>query len=198
MDATLIYLVGPSGSGKDSLLLAARQQLGADARVAFCHRYITRPSDTRPSDASGENHVCLSESEFLARQRAGLLALHWQSHGLHYGIGIEIDQWLALGVSPVINGSRQYLATAQARYPQLQCVEVAVSEPILRQRLLARNREPVADIDARLARNAQLRASEAHGAPHWQLDNNGRLEDATAKLVHFIQQHTGANQCASS
>lgn len=41
MSGKLIWLVGPSGSGKDSLLAALRQREHSQLLVA--HRYITRP-----------------------------------------------------------------------------------------------------------------------------------------------------------
>ncbi len=54
----LIWLMGPSGSGKDSLLSALRQQ--EHARLLVAHRYITRAAN-----AGSENHIALSEREFL-------------------------------------------------------------------------------------------------------------------------------------
>lgn len=53
----LIWLMGPSGSGKDSLLAELRQQEQAQLLVA--HRYITRAAN-----AGNENHIALSEQEF--------------------------------------------------------------------------------------------------------------------------------------
>ncbi len=58
MPGKLIWLVGPSGSGKDSLLAALRQREHPQLLVA--HRYITRPFN-----AGSENHIALSEHEFL-------------------------------------------------------------------------------------------------------------------------------------
>ncbi len=83
--ASLFYLIGASGSGKDSLMDYARQRL-QNRPLLFAHRYITRPSDF-----NGENHIALSEEEFFQRLHSGLFAMHWHSHGYHYGIGIEID-----------------------------------------------------------------------------------------------------------
>lgn len=54
----LIWLMGPSGSGKDSLLSALRQREHSQLLVA--HRYITRVAN-----AGSENHIALSEQEFL-------------------------------------------------------------------------------------------------------------------------------------
>ncbi len=154
MNACLVYVVGASGSGKDSLMRYARAQLAGDPRTVFAHRYITRVAD-----AGGENHVALSPQEFEARCQAHLFALHWQSHGLHYGIGIEINQWLARGITVVINGSRQYLPEAAERYPELVPIEVAVSTAVLKARLMARGRETAAHVEERLLRHARLSRS---------------------------------------
>ncbi len=82
--ARLIYLMGPSGAGKDSLLAALRAD--ADRAPLVAHRYITRPAD-----AGCENHIALSEPEFLRRRAKGLFALDWQAHQQHYAFGIEVD-----------------------------------------------------------------------------------------------------------
>ncbi len=81
--------MGPSGSGKDLLLRALRERLGADDRIVIAHRYITREAD------ANEASVALSTSEFARRQALGCRRLHWRSHGLHYGIGVEIEIGLA-------------------------------------------------------------------------------------------------------
>lgn len=57
----LIWLMGPSGSGKDSLLAELRQQEPAQLLVA--HRYITRAAN-----AGNENHIALSEQNFYPRR----------------------------------------------------------------------------------------------------------------------------------
>jgi len=70
----LIYVMGPSGAGKDSLLGFARERIGA--QVMFAHRYITR------AVGEGENHIALSHDEFTSRLSYGLFAMHWTSLGL--------------------------------------------------------------------------------------------------------------------
>ena len=122
MTARLIYVVGASGSGKDSLMSYARSRLANESQVVFAHRYITRSAD-----AGGENHVALTQEEFDSRRRAGLMAMHWESHGHAYGLGIEVNQWLAKGITVVVNGSREYLETAAQRYPELVPVWIEVS-----------------------------------------------------------------------
>ena len=143
MKGKLIWLIGPSGSGKDSLLEVLRQQ--AHPQLLVAHRYITRPAN-----AGCENHIALSEAEFFTRAGHNLLALSWHANGLYYGVGVEIDLWLHAGFDVIVNGSRAHLAQAKARYADaLLPVCLQVSPDILRQRLQARGRENGAEIAAR-------------------------------------------------
>jgi ribose 1,5-bisphosphokinase len=184
----LIYVVGASGSGKDSLMRYSRERLAGNPNVLFAHRYITRPAD-----AGGENHVALSPDEFEARERARLFAMCWQSHGHEYGIGIEINQWLALGITVVVNGSRDYLQQARRRYPELLPVWVKVSPEVLRRRLEARGRESADLIEARLARNKIMSEPAAGGIV---ISNDGPLPEAGEALVAAITDHARQLVCA--
>ncbi len=151
MSGVLLYVIGASGSGKDSLMSHARFKLAQDANVVFAHRYITRPPD-----AGGENHVALSEDEFESRVAQKLFPLHWHSHGLRYGVGCELNHWLAKGLTVILNGSRAYLHEASRRYPELVPVLIEVSPQVLRQRLQARGRESADEIEARLQRAGEF------------------------------------------
>ncbi len=147
----IIYLMGASGVGKDTLLRYARDQTTVGCPWVVAHRYITRDVDPET-----ENHIALTQAEFDHREAAGLFALQWASHGYHYGIGIEIDQWLARGVNVLINGSRAYLHQARARYPGLLPVKITVSDAVREQRLNDRGRETERDLHARLERADDL------------------------------------------
>lgn len=195
MSARLIYVVGPSGSGKDSLLRYAREKLADDPGVVFAHRYITRPAD-----AGGENHVALTPAEFASRQRNRLFALAWESHGHAYGIGIEINQWLAKGASVVVNGSREYLGEASRRFPELLAVRIDVPAEVLRARLLARGREDAVSVEQRLERHRRMQAApqrttQSSCAGH-VITNDGPLERAGDLLVALVRQHAGQPLCA--
>lgn len=107
--ARLIWLMGASGAGKDTLLQALRESMPTGLLVA--HRYITLAVD-----AGGENHIALREVEFQRRWEAGLFAVHWQAHHQHYALGIEIDLLLARGLDVLANGSRLHLPALTARY----------------------------------------------------------------------------------
>lgn len=147
--ARLIWLMGASGSGKDSLLQALREC--APPRMMVAHRYITRSAS-----AGGENHIALSEHEFLRRSEYGLFAIEWQAHQFYYALGCEIDLWLASGLDVVVNGSRRHLGVVQQRYgDRLLPVCLQVSSAVLADRLRQRGREDEAEIARRLQRAAE-------------------------------------------
>ncbi|MGO4282163.1 ribose 1,5-bisphosphokinase [Cupriavidus sp. OV038] len=175
----LFYVMGPSGSGKDSLLRALRERLGPQDRVVVAHRYITRAAD------ANEASVALSTDEFARRRALGCMALHWHSHGLDYGIGVEIEDWLARGLKVIVNGSREYLPTAVARYPGLCAVHVRVKPEALAARLRQRGRESEAAIAQRLARAGQAFDVPA-GCKLVEIDNSGALDDSAASFARLI------------
>lgn len=185
---TLVYLMGASGSGKDSLLAFARARL-AGRQILFAHRYITRPPD-----AGGETHLSVTREEFALRHRRGLFAMSWDSHGNGYGIGIEIDHWLAQGCHVVVNGSRDYLAQAQRRYPALLPMTVEVAPETLATRLRARGREDEMAIGARLARHRGL---SKRPLPGWRISNDGSLEQSGCALVDLLLTLPMEDACAS-
>ncbi|MHA6494598.1 phosphonate metabolism protein/1,5-bisphosphokinase (PRPP-forming) PhnN [Pseudomonas borbori] len=150
MGGRLIYLMGPSGSGKDSLLNAAR------ARLAERGCLIARRVITRSAEAVGEDAIGVSTAEFDQQEAAGAFALSWRANGLAYGIPSQIDDWLAAGQDVLVNGSRGHLAQARQRYPELLAILLQVDEAALRQRLQARGRESAEQIEARLARSREL------------------------------------------
>ncbi|AKM31030.1 phosphonate metabolism protein/1,5-bisphosphokinase (PRPP-forming) PhnN [Pandoraea faecigallinarum] len=181
--ARLYYVMGPSGAGKDSLLAYARSRLDgarADAvPVLFAHRYITRA----PSE--GENHIALSHAAFALRHSLGCFALDWHSHDCRYGIGIEIDAWLAAGANVVVNGSRAFLGQAVARYGErLHLVEIRVDPVVRAMRLASRGRETGEALDRRVAHTVSWIPPE--GIPLSVVDNNGPLEAAGDRLVAIL------------
>ncbi|MBA3902202.1 MAG: phosphonate metabolism protein/1,5-bisphosphokinase (PRPP-forming) PhnN [Rhodocyclaceae bacterium] len=177
-EGKLFYVIGPSGSGKDSLMRYGRERLAGDPGVVFAHRYITRPVELH-----GENHVALTETEFDARLAAGLFTMYWESHGLRYGIGREINLWLAKGCNVVMNGSREYLPEARRRYPALTAVLVTVSPEVLAARLRARGRETEDQISQRIARARQFMRPEG---PLEIIQNDGELHAAGERLVQLL------------
>ncbi len=178
MKGRLIYLIGPSGSGKDSVLEAAREALQARG-VRIARRVITRSAE-----AVGESAEAVSHDEFDRLEANGAFALSWRANELAYGIPAQIDQWLAAGDDVLVNGSRGYLEQARQRYPGLLAVLLHVQPEVLRQRLLTRNRESPEQIEGRLARNARF-GDTLDGVV--SLDNSGELRTTVQALLDIIE-----------
>ncbi len=180
MKGRLIYLIGPSGAGKDSLLDAARAAL-AERGVRIARRVITRSAE-----AIGEAAQAVSPEQFERLEAEQAFALSWRANGLAYGIPAEIDDWLAAGEDVLVNGSRGYLPEARRRYPNLLAVLLSVEQDVLRERLLTRGRETPEQIEARLARNA-LFSGELDD--YIRLDNSASLERSVERLLQLLDEH---------
>jgi ribose 1,5-bisphosphokinase len=173
----LILVVGPSGAGKDTLLDAARRALEGDARFRFVRREISRPAT-----AGGEAHLEVDFSSFAARRDAGRYALHWEAHGLGYGIVADIADDLAAGRIVIASVSRTVIADAAERFP-VRVLEITAPASLLAERLRERARESEADIVARLTRMVPL----ADGIENVVILNDGTPEEGAARLIAALR-----------
>jgi ribose 1,5-bisphosphokinase len=181
MNARLIYVVGPSGAGKDSLLNWLRKQLPATSQVHWVRRTITRAPD-----GGGENHESVNLDEFkkiLAHQG---FAMHWRANDLHYGIRHEElvplnrMQWV------FVNGSRANLEKASEQYPGMVILHITASAEVLKQRLLNRGRESHDTIEARMRRTVEVQwPSDCRLI---EITNNGSLETSGLSLLTKLKQ----------
>ncbi|MGB0684305.1 MAG: phosphonate metabolism protein/1,5-bisphosphokinase (PRPP-forming) PhnN [Magnetovibrionaceae bacterium] len=175
---TLFLVVGPSGAGKDSLLLAAKEALGRSKDYTFPQRRITRPQG-----AGGEDHLAIDDEAFDRLADTGAFALHWQAHGLSYGVPIDIEDDLAAGRHVVVNVSRSVLDLARERLSPVRVLSITVSRDVLRARLLARGRESAADMEERVAR---ADAFTVAGDDVIDLRNDADLASAEAAFVEAL------------
>ncbi len=167
----LVLVVGPSGAGKDTLLLEAQHALSHDWRFHFVRRVITRPADT-----GAEIHEAVTLEEFARRE----FALQWQAHGLSYGIPADAIHDDAVIVA---NVSRTIIAEAARRYP-VRVIEVTAPADVLAVRLASRQRENEADVAARLARSVALPS-------HVTVDtviNDASLEQGVARFLAALNR----------
>lgn len=178
-DGTLIAVVGPSGVGKDSLMDIARRHFAGREDLRFVRRLITRAED-----AVGEDHYAVTPEAFEALSKAGAFAVHWQAHGLGYGIPANVYENLAAGHVVIANGSRSALDAFRAAFPRLVVVNITARPEILAQRLAARGRETADDIEARLARAAEPLPPDLDVV---SIDNSGELEHAGKELVDLVE-----------
>ena len=178
MGGRLVLIVGPSGAGKDTLINAARDALKGDPRFYFVRRVITRSAD-----ASAEDHDSMTPEQFAAASARGDFALTWHAHGLDYGLPVAIDDEIASGRIAVANGSRRVLAEALIRYPNARIVLINAPVEIRAARLAARGRESLADVQSRLAREADLPT----GIGAIRVDNSGAIGPATTRLLDALK-----------
>ncbi|MDR1676810.1 MAG: phosphonate metabolism protein/1,5-bisphosphokinase (PRPP-forming) PhnN [Deltaproteobacteria bacterium] len=175
---TLIYLMGPSGAGKDSLIERAKEAKLKDLVVAT--RLVTRETNIKTDD------LYLSEEAFQNLLSKGRLALHWASHGFLYGIDKSIDTFLNQGQTVIINGSRNYLPTARQLYPHLKPILITAHIDILKARLLNRDREDQTAIMERL-----LRTNESFDLPMDEIkiiDNSGPLDKSSVQFINLLKE----------
>jgi ribose 1,5-bisphosphokinase len=178
--ARLVYVAGPSGAGKDSLLGWLKNHLPQDAGVAFARRTITRPAT-----ADGEQHDSVDVPGFLRLREDGAFGLHWEANGLCYGVRhAELSPRREGGVV-IVNGSRAYLPEAACRFPDMTVVHVTASVDTLRRRLTARGRESAEMVEARVRRALDFRIPP--GLAAIEIHNEDTLADAGALLVRALQ-----------
>jgi ribose 1,5-bisphosphokinase len=144
MTGHLVLVVGPSGSGKDTLLAAAARSLRDDPRFRFVRRVITRAPGIEDNEAIGE-------AAFVAREAAGDFALSWEAHGLRYGIPADIVSDLQAGSVIVANVSRAVVAEAAERFP-VTVLLITAPDTLRAERLAQRGREGAAAVLDRLSR----------------------------------------------
>ncbi len=174
----VVYVMGPSGSGKDTVLNHSRPRL-EPLDVAVARRTITRPP------GAGEDNVELSHGEFEAAVADGRFALWWEAHGNRYGIPVEIDDWLDRGRVVIVSGSRAHLRSAADRYRErLHPVLITAEPAVLARRLAGRAREQHDEQAARLARTDRLGVIDH--ARMVVIDNGGDLDEAVEAFVALV------------
>lgn len=174
----IVLVVGPSGSGKDTLLRGAAKAVSGDKSIYFPRRLVTREVDP-----TLEDHETLSWEEYEDRTARGDAALFWQAHGLGYIVPSSVINHVLGGGTAVFNCSRSVIAEAAKRYRNVGVVRITVPDEMLARRLTARGRESAVEVKARLARaDFEL----PHGVDVTTVVNDGTIEQGTAALVQAI------------
>ncbi len=184
---TFFAVVGPSGAGKDTLIAAAAARLEDNRRFRFVRRYITRPGS-----AGGEDHLEVTEAEFITLLRRNGFALSWKSHGLCYGIASEVQDVLSSGQHAIANISRNVIAQAIDTFANVRIVHVTASPAIIARRLQLRGREQQDDI----ARRMHRQTADVHAFPNVsEIDNYGTVDEGATRFLAILtarQLETGA------
>jgi thymidine phosphorylase len=182
VQGSFIYVVGPSGAGKDSLISAARERLSPESFV-FARRTITRRAGS-----PGEDHDSCTPEEFARREAAGDFLITWNAHSLHYGLSSSLLDDLAAGRNVIANGSRNMIAALAERVPSLLVVEVTAPAHILQERLHGRGRETPDDVAKRLQREVK---PYPEGVQVVQVVNDQSLEVGITRFLDTLVDHLG-------
>ncbi len=156
---------------------AAREILRGDTRFHFVRRVITRPQ--MPGT---EDHDSLNEEAFNKAVDEGAYALHWQAHGLSYGLPRSMDARLAEGSVVIANVSRRVLTGIRRQYQSRSIILITAQPSVLAERLASRGRETREEIEKRLAREVRF---DNHADDVVMIDNSG----VVAKSVETFIQH---------
>ena len=181
MNQKLIYTMGPSGAGKDSLLAWLKTRLHPQAPIHFARRTIGRP--VQPS---GELHESVDAGAFKHLLHQGDFSMHWAANGLQYGVrhteldGLRRDQWV------MVNGSRAYLPHALLRFPGMTVLHITAGAEVLRSRLLARQRESLAMVEARVQRAIAFQTPP--DCRFLEIYNNTSLDAAGLNLMQSLNR----------
>lgn len=181
-----VLVVGPSGAGKDTLLALARAELAGDPAFVFPRRLVTRPRSAH------EDHDTIAEAAFAAGVAEGRFALHWRAHGLGYALPMEALDAARGGRVAACNVSRHVLAEARRSLPNVAVVEITAPVELLARRLATRGRGEDGNLDARLARSAELGPTQADAV----IVNAGAPEEGAVQLVAILRRHAAACEVA--
>ena len=181
MSRGLIYMVGPSGVGKDSLLAWLAQRPHMDFPIPL---HIARRSITRPEDGGTEVHEAVSEQAFSDLEAMGGFAMHWAANDLRYGIRHAELAALEHGHRVLVNGSRAYVPQLRLNWPGASVLHIQAPADVVRQRLLARGREAGAELEARILRSQDLTVERSSG--DMELMNADSLDASGQQLLALL------------
>lgn len=172
----LIAVVGPSGVGKDSVMRGIHDVMPS--------MYLARRIITRAPDLGGEDYDPVSVSEFQEMMENGAFSIHWEAHGLHYGIPRTVMYQLNKGTDCLVNFSRKALIQGAEIFPRFLVLNITANPETLALRLATRGRETEAEIAKRLS-EAQKPLPEGLDVIH--LSNDGPLARTVGHASILLQ-----------
>ncbi len=171
-----VFVAGPSGAGKDTVIDYARSACAANVKIQVARRLVTRA----PNEF--EDHDSLSTEEFERRRSRGEFILCWQAHDLSYGIAHVWQEKVAAGSIIICNVSRTLLPDMANRVAgRFRTVLVTAPSDVLAARITARGRDPAngsrtgRDLDGDIRQIADL-----------VIENTGTPEQAGNQFVELL------------
>lgn len=176
----LILVVGPSGSGKDTLLRSAREHFAGNPNWSFVRRYITRPPD------QNEDNFYVDPACFLLLKQTSFFISTWQAHTNLYGVpwnGVT-DQPLPMPSCCLCSISRGAITDFEAEFADTASILVTAEPPILAERLSVRGRESMDSIIERLHRTSQ----PVQAKNLITFDNSAPLAESRSEFITLLEQ----------
>ncbi len=178
-----VFVVGPSGAGKDTVIDHARQALKSIDQIYFARRVVTRPQN------KFEDHDTLSLVEFEEQKHRGEFVLWWQAHELYYGIRREWQDHIARGGTVVCNISRALLPDIEQRVKGRTSIVLVTAPPdVLASRIAARGRD-----SAQGSRTARALDGQVRERSDLIIENTGTPEQAGEAFVSYLRALQEAN-----
>ena len=178
MTGQWVFVCGPSGVGKDSVIAWTVKALAGQPEIVFARRLITRPAQP------ASDHDAIGEDDFLRLQQSGGLRWCWQAHGFYYGISQHYASHVSAGGIAVVNGSRSHVDGLPAA-PDVKRVEITASPEVIASRLTERGRDTLQEVQQRLARNASLEETDPKKVD-LRINNDGELAEAGSVLATYL------------
>jgi len=184
MSGLWVFVCGPSGAGKDSVMHWAATHLAGRQDIVFARRMVTRQSH------AGSDHDEVTAEQFARLKDGGGLTWWWEAHGFCYGIDACYAEQVAAGRTVVVNGSREHVGALEVA-ENMRVVQVVAHAGHLASRLAQRGRDAPHEVSQRLSRNTRfpdLRADHT-------ICNQGTLADAGRQLAGYLL--AGAASCTA-
>jgi len=166
----IVLIVGASGVGKDTLLIAIKDKI----EINFIKRYITREPD------ENEHNYYIDNEAFDRLKEDDFFVSTWEAHTNKYAIAKnQIKNGLNL-----ISISRGAIKDFENYFDNVITIEITLPRNILYERLKNRGRENEEQIQQRLKRS--YKKIDANNII--QFDNSGSIEESTIRFIKLLKE----------
>ena len=174
----LIFVVGTSGSGKDSVMRETVNYLrNQGIKCRLLTRIITRKPDTN------ENSIFMTIDQF--KSHINEFALYWNVYDNWYGCPRkDIEESMVQRELLLINVSRAVLHEARRKYPLCQIILVTVPLETAESRIKKRGRENEIGLKKRLQR---MKVTVDMPPPDKVVENTGDLHETAENLGDYLK-----------
>ena len=180
-DKPFFFIVGNSGSGKDSILKYAKEHWPYNyPPLKIIRRYVTRPAN------EFEPFHSISIDQFKQMEQNQEFTFSWFVYDTYYGVSNSIFDYINQGMFVFINVSRAIVKQAKLDHPSLRVIMVQVPADITKERIISRGRETSQD--------SVFQERIQHGALYIDfpyvdvvISNSGELSNAGESLIEYLE-----------